>query len=92
MLPIIKILGLPFIACVLMSYILGYLGTHVLKREVIFIDIALTQIAAVGSIAAHMVFEAHGDSPTAYLCSFGCVLLAAGFYSLVRNRIFQKNT
>ena len=89
MLPIIQILGLPFLACVLMSSILGYLGTHVLKREVIFIDIALAQITAVGSIAAHMVFEAHGDSPTAYLCSFGCVILAAGFYSLVRSRIFQ---
>ncbi|MBW1790712.1 MAG: metal ABC transporter permease [Deltaproteobacteria bacterium] len=72
-----------------MSSILGYLGTHVLKREVIFIDIALAQIAAVGSIAAHMAFEAHGDSYTAYLCSFGCVLLAAGFYAFVRSRIFQ---
>jgi zinc/manganese transport system permease protein len=89
MLPIIQILGLPFLACILMSSILGYLGTHVLKREVIFIDIALAQIAAVGSIAAHMAFEAHGDSYTAYLCSFGCVLLAAGFYAFVRSRIFQ---
>jgi zinc/manganese transport system permease protein len=89
MLPIIQILGLPFLACILMSSILGYLGTHVLKREVIFIDIALAQIAAVGSIAAHMAFEAHGDSYTAYLCSFGCVLLAAAFYAFVRSRIFQ---
>ena len=89
MLPIIQILGIPFLACILMSSILGYLGTHVLKREVIFIDIALAQIAAVGSIAAHMAFKAHGDSATAYLCSFGCVFLAAGFYTLVRSRIFQ---
>ena len=89
MLPIIQILGLPFLVCMLMSSILGYLGTHVLKREVIFIDIALAQIAAVGSIAAHMIFEAHGDSVTTYLCSFGCVLLAAGFYAFVRSRIFQ---
>ena len=89
MLPIIQILGLPFLACVLMSSILGYLGTHVLKREVIFIDIALAQIAAVGSIAAHTAFEAHGDSLTAYLCSFGCVLLVAGFYAFVRSRIIQ---
>jgi zinc/manganese transport system permease protein len=89
MLPVIQILGLPFLACVLMSSILGYLGTHVLKREVIFIDIALAQISAVGSIAAHMVFEAHGDSPMAYLCSFGCVLLAAGFFAFVRSRSIQ---
>ena len=89
MLPIIQILGLPFLACILMSSILGYLGVHVLKREVIFIDIALAQIAAVGSIAAHLAFEVHGDSTLAYVCSFGCVLLAAAFYAFVRNRIFQ---
>jgi len=89
MLPVIQILGLPFLACILMSSILGYLGMHVLKREVIFIDIALAQIAAVGSIAAHMAFEVHGDSLTAYLCSCGCVLLAAGFYAFVRNMVSQ---
>ena len=63
---VIQILGLPFLACVLMSSILGYLGTHVLKREVIFIDIALAQIAAVGSIGAHMIFEVHGESALVY--------------------------
>jgi len=89
MLPIIQILGLPFLACVLMSSILGYLGTHVLKREVIFIDIALAQIAAVGSIAAHIAFKAHGDSALVYGCSLGCVLIAAAFYAFVRSRIIQ---
>ena len=86
---IIQILGLPFLACVLISSILGYLGTHVLKREVIFIDIALAQIAAIGAIAAHLAFEAHSDSMTAYSCSFGFVLLTSGFYALVRSRITQ---
>ncbi|MGV7234849.1 MAG: metal ABC transporter permease [Nitrosomonadaceae bacterium] len=89
MLQIIQILGLPFLACTLMSSILGYLGTHVLKREVIFVDIALAQIAAVGSIAAHMVFESHDGSPAAYLCSFGCIILAAGFYAFIRSRSIQ---
>jgi len=89
MLPIIQILGLPFLACILMSSILGYLGIHVLKREVIFVDIALAQIAAVGSIAAHMIFEAHNGSHMTYLCSFGSVILAAGFYAFVRSRIIQ---
>ena len=89
MLPIIQILGLPFLACVLMSSILGYLGTHVLKREVIFVDIALAQIAAVGSVAAHIIFKVHGGSAVAYICSFGCVLLAAGFYAFVRSRISE---
>lgn len=85
----IQILALPFLACLLISAILGYLGIHVLKREVIFIDIALAQIAAVGSIGAHLAFEAHGDSPIAYVCSLGCVLVAAAFYAVIRSRIFQ---
>ena len=89
MLPIIQILGLPFLACILMSSILGYLGTHVLKREVIFIDIALAQIAAVGAIAAHMIFEVHGDTLLAYLCSLCFVVLAACFYSFVRIKVTQ---
>ena len=89
MLTIIQTLGLPFLSCILMSSILGYLGTHVLKREVIFIDIALAQIAAVGSIAAHMIFEAHGDSALTYICSFGFVMLAAAFFAFVRSRIIQ---
>ncbi len=86
---IIQILGLPFLACILMGSILGYLGIHVLKREVIFIDIALAQVAAVGSIAAHLAFEVHGNSTVAYICALGCVLLMAAFYALTRNRITQ---
>jgi len=86
---IIQILGLPFLACILMSSILGYLGIHVLKREVIFIDIALAQIAAGGSIIAHLAFEVHGDSLVAYLCSLSFVLLAAVFYAVIRSRVFQ---
>ena len=89
MLPIIQILGLPFLICILMSSILGYLGIHVLKREVIFIDIALAQVAAVGSIIAHLAFEVHGDSLVAYVCSLGCVLITAIFYAVIRSKIFQ---
>jgi zinc/manganese transport system permease protein len=84
---IIQTLGPPFLACMLMGLILGYLGIHVLKREVIFIDIALAQIAAVGSIIAHLAFEVHGDSPLAYICSLSCVLLMALFYSVIRSKI-----
>ena len=89
MVQLIQILGLPFLACIIIGAILGYLGIHVLKREVIFIDIALAQIAVVGSIAAHLAFEAHGHSLVGYVCSLGSVLLASAFYALVRRRIFQ---
>ena len=89
MLPIIEMLGLPFLACVMMVMILGYLGTHVLKREIIFIDIALAQMAAVGSIVAHLAFEVDDDSPIAYAFAFGFVVLASLFYALVRGRVLH---
>ena len=58
---LIQIIGLPFLACIMLSTILGYLGIHVLKREVIFVDIALDQISAVGAIAANIGLEVHQD-------------------------------
>jgi zinc/manganese transport system permease protein len=89
MLNIIEVLDLPFLACLPMIAILGYLGIHVLKREVIFIDIALAQIAAVGAIIAHIALGAHDDSILSYVCAFGGTLVAAAFYSVVRRRVEQ---
>ena len=56
---IIEMFGLSFLACILLGTILGYLGTHVLRREIIFIDIALAQFAAVGATLAHFAVEYH---------------------------------
>ena len=54
-----EFIAVPFGACVLIGLVLGYLGTHVLRREVIFINIALAQFAAVGAILADLVFTGH---------------------------------
>ena len=89
MIELVQILGIPLLICLEMILILGYLGIHVLKREVIFIDIALAQIAAVGAIGAELAFEAHGHSVLGYSCAFGATLVAAAFFSLVRLRVTQ---
>ncbi|MFC1793640.1 metal ABC transporter permease [Planctomycetota bacterium] len=86
---LIHILGLPFLMCLIMGTILGYFGIHVLKREVIFIDIAVAQVAAVGSIAAHLAFDVEEDHFISYLFSLGCVLLIAAFYATARRKIIQ---
>ena len=83
MLQLIQTLGLPFLVCIIMGSTLGYLGIHVLKREVIFVDIAFAQVAAVGAIAAHLAFEAHHNSLLSYVCSL------AAFYAIVRKSIVQ---
>jgi zinc/manganese transport system permease protein len=86
---LVQILGWPFLMCLIIGTILGYFGIHVLKREVIFIDIAVAQVAAVGSIAAHLVFDAEEDTLLSYLFSLGCVLLIAAFYAVARKKINQ---
>ncbi|MBN2316938.1 MAG: metal ABC transporter permease [Sedimentisphaerales bacterium] len=86
---LIHILGLPFLMCLIIGAILGYFGIHVLKREVIFIDIAVAQVAAVGSIAAHLAFDVEEDHLISYLFSLGCVLFIAAFYAVARRKVVQ---
>jgi len=86
---VMQVLGLPLLTCLTLAAVLGYLGMHVLMREIIFIDIAMAQIASVGAIGAHVAFGAHGDSVVSYACAFGSTLLAAGFYSCVRRKLNQ---
>ncbi len=86
---LVAMLGLPLLACLLMGSILSYLGIHVLKREVIFIDIAVAQVAAVGALAAHLAFDVEDGSLISYLCSLACVLAMGGFYSVARHKVAE---
>jgi len=85
----LNLLAAPFAACILMTLMLGYLGLHVLKRDVIFVDIALAQFAAVGAIAAHFTLSVHADSPMALAFAWGATVIASLFYTLTRRFIFQ---
>lgn len=82
-------LGLPLAACLVMLPILSCVGIHILKREIVFIDIALAQIVAVGAIWAHLHFHVHENSMLHHVCTVGFVLAAAAFYSVVRWRVTQ---
>ena len=75
--------------CLIIGAILGYFGIHVLKREVIFIDIAVAQVAAVGSIAADLAFGAEEDTIISHLFSLVCVLVIAAFYAFARRKVVQ---
>ena len=86
---IVSMLALPLASCLMMTMILSYLGLHVIKREVIFIDIAVAQVAALGAIFAHMQFHVHGDSLAALFCAIGATLLMALFFAAVRRYITQ---
>jgi zinc/manganese transport system permease protein len=86
---LLEMLGLPLLACLLMSGLLAYAGMHVLKREIIFIDITLAQVAAVGSILAHLAFGAHEETLLSYAVSLACVLALAAGYALLHTRPIQ---
>src|SRR6185436_19897140 len=40
---------LPLLACLLLPALLVYLGLHIVRRGIIFVDLALAQVAALGT-------------------------------------------
>ena len=50
----LEFLWLPFLACLVLTGIHVYLGLHVLARGVIFVDLALAQVAALGITVAFL--------------------------------------
>lgn len=84
---LMAMLGLPLVACLAMLSILGYLGIHILKREIVFIDIALAQIVAVGAVWAHLYFHAQEGSILHHAFTLGFALIAAMFYSVTRWKV-----
>ena len=80
---ILSVMKWPLIACLLLPGILVYLGLHIVRREVIFVDLALAQVAALGTCLALLLgHEAH-DLQT-YLWSFGFTLVGAAIFALTR--------
>lgn len=83
MLDMLRFMAAPFAACLVLIGIHGYFGLHVLAREVIFIDISLAQIAALGTTVAFLL-HMNPESMTAYFFSLGFTLIAAVLYSFTR--------
>jgi len=75
----------PFIACLILTGIHTYLGIHVVRRGVIFVDLALAQMAALGSTLALLLGHDLHD-PEAYYISLGMTFIGAVFFSLSRQR------
>ena len=82
---ILSFLILPFIASLILTGIHAYLGVHVVERGVIFVDLALAQIAALGATIAILVgMDPHARG--AYWVSLAFTFLGAGIFALVRKR------
>src|ERR1044071_6518017 len=82
---ILQFLILPFLASLILTGIHAYLGVHVVERGVIFVDLALAQIAALGAtIAIAVGMDPHGGK--SYWISLVFTFLGALIFSLVRSR------
>jgi zinc/manganese transport system permease protein len=81
----IAVMALPLLACLLLVLILPALGRHVLARGVIFVDLALAQIAALGASVAFLL-GAESHDPSVYYWSFGFTLLGAALFSFLWDR------
>lgn len=81
----IGLMAAPFSACLVLVGIHTYLGLHVLEREVIFVDLALAQVAALGAVAGTLLgLEIQGAG--AYAFSLAATFIGAVLFTLTRPR------
>jgi zinc/manganese transport system permease protein len=75
----------PLIACLLLPGLLVYLGLHIVRREVIFVDLALAQVATLGTCVSMLL----GHEPQewqSYLWSFAFTLIGAAIFAATRHK------
>jgi zinc/manganese transport system permease protein len=73
----------PLLACITIAGIHAYLGFHVVERGVIFVDLAMAQVAALGATVGFLVgHDLH--SPAATYFSIGSVVVGAAVLAVLR--------
>jgi zinc/manganese transport system permease protein len=79
-------LAAPFVASLILTGIHAYLGVHVVERGVIFVDLSLAQIAALGAAIALLLPVTGGDAhaPAVYWISLGFTFIGALVFSTIR--------
>lgn len=81
----LEIMLRPFVACLVLTGIHSYLGLHVLRRGIIFVDLALAQTAAFGAtvgFALGLGLHSNGN----YFCALGFTLLGALLLTFTRHK------
>jgi zinc/manganese transport system permease protein len=84
----IAFLAPAFVASLILTGIHAYLGVHVVERGVIFVDLSLAQIAALGATVAIFLPAAHGDphAGIVYWISLAFTFIGAFVFSTVRSQ------
>lgn len=82
---IFSLMLLPFLECIILVGIHSYLGLHVIRRQIIFIDITLAQLAALGASIAFIMGYKPFQIQTFFI-SFFTALLGGIIFSLTRQK------
>lgn len=85
---VLQFLAAPFAASLILTGIHAYLGVHVVERGVIFVDLSLAQIAALGATIALLLPVSGGDphDPAVYWISLGFTFVGAAIFSMIRGQ------
>jgi zinc/manganese transport system permease protein len=81
----LQVMAAPFAACMVLVAMLAYLGVHIIAREVIFVDLSLAQMAALGSTCS-LLFGLDSSSSTGYAFALAFALLGALIFAATRVR------
>jgi len=80
---VLGFLLMPFLAGLILTGIHAYLGVHVVERGVIFVDLSLAQIAALGTTMAYLAGHDLHD-PVTYFWSLAFTIVGAAIFALTR--------
>jgi zinc/manganese transport system permease protein len=80
---LLEFLAVPFAAGLILTGIHAYLGVHVVERGVIFVDLSLAQIAALGTTMAFLAGHDMHD-PVTYFWSLGFTVIGAATFAFTR--------
>jgi len=75
----------PIAACVVLAGILSYFGNHILTRGIIFIDIAIAQVAALGTMIG-LLLGFPEESATVQVISYSFTVLIIIFFVMLRSK------
>jgi zinc/manganese transport system permease protein len=77
-------LGPALAICLVIASIHVYLGMHVLAREVIFVDLSLAQLAALGATVAALITGEEDAGWKGHATALGFTILGAGIFAFTR--------
>ncbi|MDP9254901.1 MAG: metal ABC transporter permease, partial [Verrucomicrobiota bacterium] len=78
----------PIVACVVLPWLLVYLGLHVVQRGIIFIDIAMAQMASLG-ICVAVLLHLDLESAKTFAIALGFTLAGGAIFSVTGKRTSQ---